>query len=142
MPDLIDRNHTPAPALARYGTLFLCAIWLLAGAVGHDPWKAEDAMHLGVAFGMGAESVRELLEAKVVPVLVVITEYVNIAHTFLGDDEPRVVNGVLDTPEGRQFIASIGLVPMPGSPAQLAALQRRDTAALARLVRAAGITPE
>lgn len=52
MPDLIDRNHTPAPALARYGTLFLCAVWLLAGAVGHDPWKAEDAMHLGVAFGM------------------------------------------------------------------------------------------
>lgn len=53
-----------------------------------------------------------------------------------------LINSVLDTPEGRQFIASIGLVPMPGSPAQLAALQRRDTAALARLVRTAGITPE
>ena len=38
----------------------------------------------------------ELLERKDVPVRVVITEYVNAAHAFLGDDEPRVVNGVLD----------------------------------------------
>ena len=30
----------------------LCAIWLLAGVVGHDPWKADDVLHLGVAFGM------------------------------------------------------------------------------------------
>ena len=54
MPDLTDRNHSPAPILARRGALFLCTIWLLAGAVGHDPWKAEDMLHLGVAFGMGA----------------------------------------------------------------------------------------
>ncbi|MDK9702761.1 MAG: glycosyltransferase family 39 protein [Sulfuritalea sp.] len=52
MPDLTDRDQTPAPLLARYGTLFLCAIWLVAGTVGHDPWKADDAVHLGVAFGM------------------------------------------------------------------------------------------
>jgi 4-amino-4-deoxy-L-arabinose transferase-like glycosyltransferase len=52
VPDLTDRNHSPPPILARRGTLFLCAIWLLAGAVGHDPWKADDVMHLGVAFGM------------------------------------------------------------------------------------------
>jgi len=52
VPDLTDRNHTPPPALARYGTLLLCSIWLLAGAVGHDPWKADDVLHLGVAFGM------------------------------------------------------------------------------------------
>jgi len=52
VPDLTDRNHTPAPSLARYGTLFLCAIWLLAGAVGHDPWKVDDVLHLGAAFGM------------------------------------------------------------------------------------------
>jgi 4-amino-4-deoxy-L-arabinose transferase-like glycosyltransferase len=32
--------------------MFLCAIWLLAGVVGHDPWKADDVLHLGVAFGM------------------------------------------------------------------------------------------
>jgi 4-amino-4-deoxy-L-arabinose transferase-like glycosyltransferase len=52
VPDLTDRNHIPAPKLARYGTFFLCAIWLLAGAVGHDPWKPDDVLHLGVAFGM------------------------------------------------------------------------------------------
>jgi 4-amino-4-deoxy-L-arabinose transferase-like glycosyltransferase len=52
VPDLTDRNHTPAPTLARRGALFLCAIWLLAGAVGHDPWKVDDVLHLGVAFGM------------------------------------------------------------------------------------------
>ena len=52
MPDLTDRNHTPAPIMARRGALFLCAIWLLAGVTGHDPWKADDVLHLGVAFGM------------------------------------------------------------------------------------------
>ena len=38
----------------------------------------------------------ELIERPDVPVRVVITEYVNTAHAFLGEDEPRVVNGVLD----------------------------------------------
>ena len=52
VPDLNDRNHNPAPLLARSGTVFLCAIWLLAGTVGHDPWKSDDVLHLGVAFGM------------------------------------------------------------------------------------------
>ena len=28
MPDLIDRNHSPAPPRARRGALLLCAIWL------------------------------------------------------------------------------------------------------------------
>lgn len=55
MPDLTDRNHSPAPMLARYGTLLLCAVWLLAGSVGHDPWKTDDALHLGVAFGMAGD---------------------------------------------------------------------------------------
>lgn len=41
-------------------------------------------------------AVVELLERKDIPVRVVITEYVNTAHAFLGDEEPRVVNGVLD----------------------------------------------
>ncbi len=40
--------------------------------------------------------VLELLERPDVPVRVVITEYVNAAHAFLGKDEPKVVNGVLD----------------------------------------------
>lgn len=29
----------------------LCAVYLLAGTVGHDPWKSEDAIHLGIAHG-------------------------------------------------------------------------------------------
>ena len=52
VPDLTDRNHSPAPLLARLGTWFLCTIWLLAGTLGHDPWKPDDVLHLGVAFGM------------------------------------------------------------------------------------------
>ena len=38
----------------------------------------------------------ELIERPDVPVRVVITEYVNAAHAFLGKDEPKVVNGILD----------------------------------------------
>lgn len=38
----------------------------------------------------------ELIERTDVPGRVVITEYVNTAHAFLGGEEPRVVNGVLD----------------------------------------------
>ncbi|MGD9805811.1 MAG: transcription antitermination factor NusB [Hyphomicrobiaceae bacterium] len=44
----------------------------------------------------------ELLERSDVPARVVITEYVNTAHAFLGGDEPRVVNGVLDKLARRQ----------------------------------------
>jgi len=38
----------------------------------------------------------ELLEMSDVPVRVVISEYVEVAHAFFEGDEPRVVNGVLD----------------------------------------------
>jgi N utilization substance protein B len=38
----------------------------------------------------------ELLERRDVPGRVVINEYINVAHAFFDDDEPRVVNGVLD----------------------------------------------
>ncbi len=38
----------------------------------------------------------ELLLRDDVPARVVITEYVNIAHAFFGEDEPKVVNGILD----------------------------------------------
>jgi N utilization substance protein B len=38
----------------------------------------------------------ELMERTEVPARVVITEYIEIAHSFFGQDEPRVVNGVLD----------------------------------------------
>jgi len=36
------------------------------------------------------------LERADVPVRVVINEYINVAHFFFSEDEPRVVNGVLD----------------------------------------------
>lgn len=38
----------------------------------------------------------ELMERSEVPARVVINEYIEIAHAFFGQDEPRVVNGVLD----------------------------------------------
>jgi len=38
----------------------------------------------------------ELLLRDDVPARVVITEYVDIAHAFFGEDEPKVVNGILD----------------------------------------------
>lgn len=38
----------------------------------------------------------ELMERTDVPARVAINEYINVAHSFFSDDEPRVVNGVLD----------------------------------------------
>jgi N utilization substance protein B len=38
----------------------------------------------------------ELLERTDVPARVVINEYIQVAHAFFSDEEPRVVNGVLD----------------------------------------------
>jgi N utilization substance protein B len=39
----------------------------------------------------------ELMFRKDVPARVVITEYVDVAHSFYGEDEPGLVNAVLDT---------------------------------------------
>lgn len=39
----------------------------------------------------------ELIERSDVPARVVISEYVQIAHAFFSGDEPKVVNGVLDS---------------------------------------------
>jgi len=42
---------TPLPASTTLPTRFvvaLCVVYLLAGAIGHDPWKTNDAIHLGV----------------------------------------------------------------------------------------------
>lgn len=41
-------------------------------------------------------AVYELLERVDVPARVVINEYINIAHAFFSEDQPKVVNGVLD----------------------------------------------
>ncbi len=38
----------------------------------------------------------ELLERPDVPGRVVINEYIEIAHAFFAEDEPKVVNGILD----------------------------------------------
>jgi N utilization substance protein B len=38
----------------------------------------------------------ELLDRKDVPVAVIVTEYVEIAQAFFEDDEPKLVNAVLD----------------------------------------------
>lgn len=38
----------------------------------------------------------EILERKDVPVAVIVTEYVEIAQAFFGDDEPKLVNAILD----------------------------------------------
>jgi N utilization substance protein B len=38
----------------------------------------------------------ELLERTDVPAKVVINEYIQVGHAFFAQDEPRVVNGVLD----------------------------------------------
>lgn len=38
----------------------------------------------------------ELMERRDVPARVAINEYINVAHAFFDEDEPRVVNGVLD----------------------------------------------
>lgn len=40
--------------------------------------------------------VYELLERPDVPGRVVINEYIDIAHAFFSEDEPKVVNGILD----------------------------------------------
>ena len=38
----------------------------------------------------------ELLERKDVPIAVIVTEYVEIAKAFFEDEEPKLVNAVLD----------------------------------------------
>ncbi|MCH9809184.1 MAG: transcription antitermination factor NusB [Alphaproteobacteria bacterium] len=38
----------------------------------------------------------ELMERPDVPARVVINEYIDVAHAFFNEDEPKVVNGVLD----------------------------------------------
>jgi len=45
----LHRDHSPRLPLA--GLLLLGTIYLLAGVIGHDPWKGEDAIHLAVAHG-------------------------------------------------------------------------------------------
>lgn len=48
--------HEPSlPRLPVTVLVVLAAIYLLTGIVGHDPWKSEDAIHLGIAYGFASE---------------------------------------------------------------------------------------
>lgn len=38
----------------------------------------------------------EMLKMMTIPGRVIINEYINIAHAFFSEDEPRVINGILD----------------------------------------------
>lgn len=48
------RNFRPAWTLppGRAAAAALCLVYLLAGTIGHDPWKPEDAAHFGITFAM------------------------------------------------------------------------------------------
>ena len=41
---------TLSTRLSHWMLALLCALYLLAGTVGHDPWKIDDAIHLGIAW--------------------------------------------------------------------------------------------
>jgi 4-amino-4-deoxy-L-arabinose transferase-like glycosyltransferase len=42
----------PLRAFKQFGLVLLCAAWVCLGLVGHDPWKTEDAISIGVASEM------------------------------------------------------------------------------------------
>lgn len=42
----------PYRALKQFGLVLLCAAWVALGLAGHDPWKSEDAISIGVAAEM------------------------------------------------------------------------------------------
>ena len=80
---------------------------LLAGAVG-EQIPVDRAVDAALAEGWPLTRIEavlrailragayELLFRKDVPGRVVISEYVDVAHSFYGGDEPGLVNGVLD----------------------------------------------
>jgi 4-amino-4-deoxy-L-arabinose transferase-like glycosyltransferase len=45
----LHRDRTPRLPLLALGVL--ASVYLLAGILGHDPWKGEDAVHLAIAHG-------------------------------------------------------------------------------------------
>ncbi|MGE8611716.1 MAG: Bug family tripartite tricarboxylate transporter substrate binding protein [Achromobacter veterisilvae] len=49
------------------------------------------------------------------------------------------INGALDNPEGRRFLTDRALLPQPGSPEDLRAIQRRDTVEWGKVIVAAGM---
>jgi len=53
----------------------------------------------------------ELIARKDVPPRVVINEYINVGHAFFSEDEPRVINGVLDALAGQLRGEELGAKP-------------------------------
>lgn len=52
-PLLNSQDNSPRlPALA---VIVLAGLYLLVGVTGHDPWKTEDAIHLGIAHGFASQ---------------------------------------------------------------------------------------
>ena len=49
-------DPTSPPPINRWGVILLCALWLLAGVLGHDPWKPDDAINLGAAFSIAGNN--------------------------------------------------------------------------------------
>ena len=48
----------------------------------------------------------------------------------------------MDSPEGRDILEKRGLIPLPGTPESLRALQTRDTETWGTVIKAAGIKLE
>lgn len=44
-----------SPRLPTLAIIVLAALYLLIGVTGHDPWKTEDAIHLGIAHGFATQ---------------------------------------------------------------------------------------
>lgn len=55
MPILIPSSASnPLPAGGRLFVILLSVLWLLAGTLGHDPWKPDDAIHIDIAWNMAS----------------------------------------------------------------------------------------
>ena len=59
----------PRRAMKQAGLVALCAIWVVLGLVGHDPWKTEDATTFGIAWEMvrGGQVVVPMLAGELAP---------------------------------------------------------------------------
>ena len=66
MPFATPLDPTPPPPINRWGVILLCTLWLLAGALGHDPWKPDDAINLGAAFSIAGNDWSSWLVPRVV----------------------------------------------------------------------------
>jgi len=56
-------------------------------------------------------AVFELMDRIDVPARVVINEYINVAHAFFSEDQPKVVNGLLDQLARELRAAEFGTAP-------------------------------